>query len=348
MTGNSRPPAPSRVLIIKPSSLGDVVTALPVLRALRRTFPRCRVLWMLSATCAPLVEGDADLDGVVLFDRRRLGRAWRSPGALLDLERFLRGLRKQRFDWVIDLQGLFRSGFFAWASRAPVRAGFADAREGARMFYTHSIRVSAAHAIDRNIELAGQLGIDASREDLRLTVATDARAFADETFRRLGLKRGGFVACVPPTRWSNKRYPARHWRAVAAGLSKTAPVVLLGADGDRDLCDAIADGSPRVANLAGRTTVPQFAAMIACSALVICSDSAAQYIATAVGVPALTLIGPTRVERTGPYGRGRALTAPVPCQGCLKRRCRHATCMELISPAEVLAAAEAMLDQERR
>ena len=83
--------------------------------------------------------------------------------------------------------------------------------------------------------------------------------------------------------------------------------------------------------------------VIAASAGVICSDSAAKFIAPAVGVDVVVLIGPTRVERTGPYLRGRAVLADVPCRGCLKKSCRHLTCMQMIRPAEVVAAAKEML-----
>ena len=75
----------------------------------------------------------------------------------------------------------------------------------------------------------------------------------------------------------------------------------------------------------------------------LCSDSAAKFIAPAVAVEAITLIGPTRPERTGPYLKGIAITADIPCQGCLRRRCRHATCMEMIAPADVVQAAKDML-----
>jgi len=337
-------PAPRRVLIIKPSSLGDVVTAVPVLRGLRRSFPRARLSWMLSSGCAEIIAEDRDLDEVVLFDRGRLGAAWRSPAAAMELGRFLAALAKGGYDWVLDLQGLLRSGIFAAATRAPVRAGFADAREGAAVFYTHRIRPNGLHTVDRNIELARQLGIDARAGDMSLDVTPAGRAFAEDFRSRHGLADGEFLICVPPTRWVTKRYPVRHWRTVITALARKVKVVLLGAPGDEELCDSAARGAGAGAiNLAGQTGVAEMVAVIACSAGVICSDSAAKFIAPAVGVPVVVLVGPTRIERTGPYAGGAAIVAPVPCQGCLKKRCRHIACMELIDPGEVIAAADGML-----
>ena len=347
MIAHPKPSTPQRVLIIKPSSLGDVVTAVPVLRGLRRTFPDVHISWMLAGTCIEMMAHDTDLDEVILFDRVRLGKAWCQPGATRDLISFLGRLRKGRFDWVIDLQGLFRSGFFAWAAGASVRAGFADARELAGTFYSHSIAVEPPHTVDRNIALALELGIDARAEDMTLQVAPTGKEFARRFCEEHGIRAGGFIVCVPPTRWVTKRYPVRHWRAVVSALSKRLPVAVLGAPCDRQICSAVADGlGSGVINLAGKTGVVAMVGVIAASAGVTCSDSAAKFIAAAVGVEAITLMGPTRMERTGPYLRGRAIVADVPCQGCVKRRCRHITCMQMINPDEVISEVECMLEEQ--
>ena len=341
---------PGRVLIIKPSALGDVVTAMPVLRGLRRTFPQAHVAWLIRPDCAPLVRHDGDLNEVVLFDRKRLGNAWWSIGAAIALLRFRRQLRRGRFDWIIDLQGLFRSGYFARTTMAPVRAGFADAREGATVFYTHRVEVAQTHTVDRNIALGRALGIDARPQDMTLQVSPEGVRFAEDFQRRRGRKPRDFLICVPPTTWPTKRYPVRHWRKVVAALSVEVPAVLIGSPAEEDgrICQAVAEGlGSGVINLAGQTTVPEMVGLIAASAGVVCCDSAAKFIAPAVGVDAVVLMGPTRVERTGPYLRGRAILARVSCQGCLKKRCRHVTCMELIDPDEVIAAAREMLSAER-
>jgi heptosyltransferase-1/heptosyltransferase-2 len=336
--------APGKVLIIKPSSLGDVVTALPVLRALRRGFPRAHLSWLVSTSCSPLLAGDADLDEIVPFDRRRLGQAWRSAGAAGALAGLVKTLRRGGYDWVIDLQGLFRSGFFARVAGSPVRAGFANAREGAWMFYTHRLTPRAEHAVDRNIALAAMLGLDARRQDMTLSVRPEGRAFA-ESFRASHAVAGEpYVVLVPPTRWATKLYPARHWRSVAARLSGRAPVAIVGTPADAEMCSQVAsDCGRRVIDLAGQTTIAQMVGLIAGASCVVCSDSAAQHIAQAVGTDVVVLIGPTRPERTGPVLGGRCVTAPVPCQGCLRRSCRHMTCMQAIEPESVAAAVEQTL-----
>ncbi|MCD4824838.1 MAG: glycosyltransferase family 9 protein [Phycisphaerae bacterium] len=342
----STPAAPQRVLIIKPSALGDVVTALPVLRGLKRTFPQVQIDWLLSTSCAGLLEGDADLHEIILFDRKKLGRCWKSPIALTALMKFRATLRAGRYDWVIDLQGLIRSGIFSRWTKAKLRAGFADAREGAPLFYTHRIKTTAEHTVDKNIELAVALGIDARKEGMTLHVSEAGRAFAAEFCREHQLSHGEYLICVPPTRWVTKQYPIRHWRQVVAELAGDCPIVLLGspAENERRMCAQIAENQgPAVIDLAGQTSLPEMVALIAESAGVVCCDSAAKFIAPAVGVDCVTLIGPTRTQRTGPYLRGKAIVADVPCQGCLKKRCGHISCMDSISPAAVVQAAREML-----
>ena len=337
-----------RVLIVKPSALGDVVTAMPVLRGLRRTFGRdLHVGWLVNTNCADLIAHDSDLDECVLFDRKGLRTWWRSVRTARALLKLLRRLRRGRYDWVIDLQGLLRSSLLARFAGASVRAGFADAREAAPWFYTHKVPVDAdRHTVDRNIVLARQLGIDARGEDMTLQVSPRGREFA-EAFRAAHDLGPQFVVCVPPTRWATKLYPVRHWRRVVARLARSSSVVIAGAPGDRDLCGAVADGAPDgVVNAAGQTDVAQMVGLIAASAGVICCDSAAKFIAPAVGTDVVTLIGPTRVERTGPYLRGRPVVAEVECQGCLGKQCQHITCMESIDPEAVIAAAEQMLRRE--
>jgi len=292
-----------------------------------------------------LLDGDPDINELILFDRKKMGHCWRSPEARGAVLEFRKQLREGNNDWVIDLQGLLRSGVFTQWTHAPVRAGFADAREGASLFYTHRIHVTADHTIDRNIQLAQSLGIDAKPEDLRLRVSPSGQAFARSILDHLGVEAGGVLVCVPPTRWETKLYPVKHWRQVVQAAAKRMPVVLIGSPDEKELqmCAQIAEGIDGVTDLAGKTTIPQMVGMIAASAGVVCCDSAAKFIAPAVGVDCVVLIGPTRVERTGPYRKGRAIVAKVPCQGCLQKLCRHRTCMESISPEVVLEAIDAMI-----
>lgn len=349
-------PFPDRILIIKPSSLGDVVSALPVLHALRRTFPYSHIAWMVTPGCAGILEGEADLDERILFDRYRFGNIFRKAAPTRDFWDFCRYLRERKFDWVVDLQGLFRSGFLAYVTSAPVRAGFADSRESARLFYTHTIKPSEPHTIDRNIALARFLGVKVRREDLRLMLPEKIKNFVASFLEQNGLIERRYIVIAHGTRWESKLYPTRHWQKVAKELAGGFPIVLIGSSQETSRSDEIRSALGGLVDMTGKTTPAEAAGIIASSAVVVCCDSAASFIAPALGVPSVTLIGPTRIDKTGPYGdRARAILADVPCQGCLKRTCPHvsvqdgyATCMQLIEPERVIQAVrEAVLMRNR-
>jgi ADP-heptose:LPS heptosyltransferase len=320
-----------------------VVSAIPVLRALRRAYPRAHIAWMVARDCAGLLGDDADLNEIMIFDRRRLGKAWWHVGALGDLLVLLVRLRRGGFDLVLDLQGLLRSGIFAWVTRSRVRVGFNDSREWlAQWFCNYRLDVDDAHVVERNMRFAAMLGLETGKEDWRLGVPETARKSAGDFLAANGLSGKRYIVAVPPTRWITKIYPVRHWRRVLAALSQCWPIIVAGSPAPQEveLCRQVTEGlCAGVVNAAGRTSLPQLAALIAGAQGVVCSDSAAQYIADALGVPALALVGPTDPQRIRPRFHGRALVADVPCQGCLKRDCSHISCMESIQPDDVIAAA---------
>ena len=340
---------PARVLIIKPSSLGDVITAIPILRALKRKFPHAHISWMLSTACSDLLQDDGDLDEIIYFDRKKLGKCWCNLGAAIALLKFRSQLRAGRFDWVIDLQGLLRSAIFTRWTKAKLRVGFAHAREGATLFYNCKVATSQTHTIEQNIDLGRQLGLDPNTSDMTLTVSSAGQSYAENFCDTHNFHHGEFLVCVGPTRWETKKYPVRHWRKVIAAISDKIPVVLLGSleESECKMCAEIARDMDheKVIDLSGQTQIPQMVAIIVASRGVVCSDSAAKFIAPAVGVDCVTLLGPTRMEHTGPYPIGRGIVANVPCQGCLKKRCEHITCMQSIKQEVVIAATMEMIER---
>ena len=342
------PTDPKNILIIKPSSLGDVITAVPVLRALRRKFPQAKLSWLVAKSCLDVIEGDPDLSDIIVFDRKKLGKIWRSPAAFAELLKLRAKIRNAKFDLVIDLQGLLRSGFFTSWSKSPARVGFANAREGATLFYNFKHMPKKIHTVDRNTELAEAIGVEVTPADFKLNVTEQAKQFVSQIIADNNLTETGYFVCVPPTRWVTKLYPARYWRQVVAELTKIKPVVLLGSPAkfEVELCESVArDQAGKVINLAGKTTLKQLVGVISQASGVICSDSAAQFIAPGTQTPCLSLIGPTKPERTGPFwGLGKALVADIPCQGCLKKRCHHISCMQSLSPDLVVRTALEMFD----
>lgn len=341
-------PDPRRILIIKPSSLGDIVHALPVLAGLRQRFPHAHVAWLVGTSFQSLLAGHPLIDELIPFDRAHYGRMLRSPRAFVDFWRFVAGLRRRRFDWVIDLQGLIRSGLMSWFSGARRRSGFADAREGATFFYNEPVRIDEAvrHAVDKNVSLARQLGlpIDAPRFPLAISDAERAAA------RRLLGDLPRFTAVLPGARWESKTWPPERFADLIDRLhaDRAAPCVLLGAPSESPAATAICGKSTApVVDLVGKTSLRELAALLESAERVICLDSGPMHIAAALGKPTVALFGPTDEKRTGPYSpAARVLTESIECRPCLKRVCPlgHHGCMRRIDASRVADAVRELVD----
>jgi lipopolysaccharide heptosyltransferase I len=327
-------------LIIKPSSLGDVTHALPILRLLRRRYPNAKISWLVAPYCSGLLEGHPDLDEVILFDRRRFGTAWKNPSAGLDLIRFKRDLRRRRFDWVIDLQGLFRSGWLAWLTRAPVRIGFANAREFSWLFYTHRIPINTLeqHAVDRYLRIAQAAGCADEPIEFPFAVSdSDRSSVAQMT------GHDPYAVLLPGANWPTKRWPVENYQALVDPIRQRFNLRSIVAGGPDTI--ELANSIPSALNLAGKTTLPQLVALLERATLVIANDSGPMHIAAALNKPLVTIFGPTNPIRTGPYSRPDSVVrVDIPCSPCYSRKCSHTSCLRWLGIEPVLATAAEQLN----
>jgi lipopolysaccharide heptosyltransferase I len=338
MMGRSRPPlrdyTAGRVALLKPSALGDVIQSLPVLTALRRRFPAAHLTWVVNRAYADLLTDHPDLNDVLPFDRGATrGGPWAAAAAFVGL---MAEMRRRRFDLVVDLQGLFRSGLLAAASGAPRRVGLGAAREGAAWFYTDVVPVSdfhAYHAVDRYWLVAEALGAGAGPKLFRLPVADAHRPGARAA---LADRPRPWLALAVGSRWPTKRWPAEHFtvlvRRAQARFGGTA--VFVGTPDEAALADVVAAGlaGPSV-NLHGRTTLPQLAGVLAEADATLANDTGPLHLAAALGRPVVAPYTCTSVKLNGPYGAARgAVETTVWCQGSYVRRCARLECMAELTP----------------
>lgn len=340
-------PAAPRILILKPSSLGDIVHGLPVLAGLRHTWPDAHIAWLVGRSFASLLDGHPHLDEIIVFDRKRLGAMGWNPAAFIDFWRLVARLQRGRFDWVIDLQGLARSGLLSWFSGARRRVGFASARELAWLFYTLRVTTPIAdeHAIEKNLRVLEALGAARAPDGVVLPIRDEDREAAARLLRERQIDpHGDFVAVLPGARWDSKRWPPGNYVELIERLWRDASraSVLLGASDERALCDEIAGRcSTPVANLAGRTHLMQLAAVLERASLVVSQDSGPMHLAAALDRPLVALFGPTSPLRTGPHHpAARVVRLSLPCSPCYRRRCPlgHHACMKDLSVAALLEA----------
>lgn len=345
-----------RILIIKPSSPGDIIHALPVLRGLRQRFPSASISWLVATHFADLLNADPDLNEVIPFDRKRFGRMWHSLSALRDFIGFLSELRRRKFDLVIDLQGLFRSGFLAWVSGAAVRIGLPNSREFARLFHTHVTAKPAhsEHAADFNWSVASMHHFDRAPRDFSIRVREEDRAAADALQREsVGAANRDYAVLVPATRWETKCWPAKNFGQLARVMLDrfNLPSVLVGGGDDIARGQVAVEHSGGAAhNLCGKTTLRQLAVIIEKAAIVVTGDSTPMHMAAAFNRPLVAIFGPTNADRTGPYRRSDAVVRlDLDCAPCYLRhlhQCRfeHA-CMERMDVQRVADAVAVQLER---
>jgi lipopolysaccharide heptosyltransferase I len=332
---------PQRILIIKPSAVGDVVHTLPILNLLRRRWPDAHISWLVTPACAGLLEGHPQLNEVILFERRRLASSWRDPWALAELLKLKRRLRRRRFDLVIDLQGLFRSGWLTWKTRAPVRVGFGNARELAWLAYTHRVLIEddEQHAIERSLCVAEALGCGGGPVEFVFATQQVDREYVADQLRGIG----PYAVLLPGTNWPTKRWPAENFSALVGRFKERFGLASVIAGGP-DVAPLAARIGAAAHSLVGKTNLRELTALLENADVVIANDSGPMHIAAALGRPLVALFGPTNPVRTGPYARGDAvLRLDIPCSPCYSRQCSHQSCLRWLGVAAVLDAAAGQL-----
>jgi lipopolysaccharide heptosyltransferase I len=338
-----------KILILKPSSLGDVIQALPVLRLLKLQWPESEIHWWIDSGLAPLLEGDRDLAGVVRFERRR----WASPQHWPEMFHSVRWMRNQNFDLVIDLQCLARSGAFAWLANGKTLVGLDEVREGARGFYDIAVRRASwhTHAVDWYLETLRALNVPVHRNfdwiPMRPAVATALK-------QKWPLDSGRWVALQPGARWLNKRWPVEYFSELVRQGTLVDPEIrfaILGGSDDSELGAMIAKVSPeRALDLTGKLSLLEMIEALRVCDLMISNDTGPMHVAAALGKPVLGIFGPTEPRRTGPYGQlQNSIQGSLPCIPCMKPFCTYVQpleCLKMISPATVLARARRLMESQ--
>jgi len=306
-----------RILILKPSSLGDVIHALPTVHQIRQRYPQAHLAWLVNTAFISLLKHCPIIDEIIPFPRHEYRRL---PG-------LIRRLRRGRYDVVVDLQGLLRSGLLAALAGAPRRIGLSDARECAGFFHNEIIAVPRIHAVDRYLRAAVHLGGAAGPVEFPLGLAP-------------GKQSEGYLAIHASARWPTKLWGDDKFAELIRQLPQER-IILTGSAAEAERIGRLAQGAR---NLAGQTDLFELAEWYQRCAVVVTNDSGPMHLAAAVGTPVVAIFGPTDPALTGPYGKGHTvLRAALPCAPCFNGRCTNPdsmACMKGISVAEVLAAVQ--------
>ena len=355
--------APRRILVVKLSDIGDVLTATPALRALRESFPAARLDALVPPNSAPVLAASPLVDNVIVFDKFQYDRPVDAlkPSSLLALVRFALNLRRQRYDCLVILHhlttrwGTLKYAALALISGAKVRVGLDNGRG---WFLTHRARdggFGARHEVEYWLDVVGVIG--AVTEDTSLEMAIGENEQVSPLYQGRAGEGCPLVAIHPGSGGYSlaRRWSAERFARVADALVERhgARIVLVGtpADGVSQVASLMRS---EAVNLEGKTTLGQLAAILKRCDLFIGADSGVMHLAAAVGTPLVAIFGPSNHRAWGPWPRDDRhiiLRADLPCSPCSyvgysvgqREGCQAMTCMKAITPEMVLAAAERLL-----
>jgi ADP-heptose:LPS heptosyltransferase len=328
--------APRRILIILLGAIGDVVRALPLLGRLRAAWPGAYIAWAVEPKSAPILEGHAWLDELIIYDRRN------APWSFV---RFLRQIRRGGFDLTLDLQRHLKSGLVSMVSRAPERLGFAPAntKEFNHRFATRHIEAQPR----MRLKLAQYQAFGDALGIPQVPIAFGLKLPAEEQARAAAFLNDAPrspVAVILGSSWPSRIYFPE---MIAAALHELARPqdgmafhpVLIASPEERVLADQVMrelKGAPAT-DLSGRTGLRDLIAIFGECAVAFGPDSGPMHIAAAVGCPVVSLWGSTAPERSAPWDNEEfALRGAIPCHPCYLRECPIGReCMRRIDPLEV-------------
>ncbi len=320
MSTAGNPPDPA-ILVVRLGAMGDIIHALPAVRALKLGYPHAPLTWVVESKWAPLLEQNPFVDGIVTLDR----------GSFQGLAASHRALRQSAYRFAVDFQGLLKSALVAVDAQPATIYGFDSSlvrERAAAIFYQRRILTSAAHVVDRNLDLAAAAG----------AVCDGAPVFPLPPGRPEGdLPTGKFVLASPLAGWGSKQWPMAHYRALADRLRSELgiPLVLNGPPGA-----PLSDIAPALAHYSG---LPGLIHATRRASAIVGVDSGPLHLAAALDKPGVAIFGPTDPARNGPYGNSLRVLRSAAAVTTYKRGAAIDASMQDISPAEVFEILRAAL-----
>ena len=241
-----------KILIVKPSSLGDVVHSLPFLNSIKACFPKAEIHWVIAKGLEGLLECHPMVDRLIIINKDMWKKLSRTADTLKEVKQLLKDIRNEQYDLAVDLQGLFRSGIITMATRAPVRIGFSEAREGSSLFYNLKVKGGKdVHAVERYMKIAGALGCD--EKNILFPFSLCNSEMKNIEALRSGIK--DYAVIVPGARWDTKIWAAANFGRIASLLPMKS--IVIGSKSDMEIAEKVVQSSGGKAISLGRQNKPQ-------------------------------------------------------------------------------------------
>lgn len=341
------PAAPHNILAIRLSSIGDIVHALPAVSALGETYPQAEITWAIERRYASLLEGNPYVKRVIGIDTLGWRKHWTSLKTIREISSAIRALREQRYDAVIDFQGLIKTGLMSWLCRSPRRIGYArfpHREPGAGFFYTEEAPVPGpVHVIQENMALVERLCARASTWRFPLPRNENDEKYAESSLAAIG----DFILVSPGGGWIAKRWPPASYADLLTQITRRPvlsclTVVLTGSAAEEEDIRRILESSGNRRAYYIPATLGQYIALARRARLFIGGDTGPMHLAAALGVPVVAIMGPTDPLRNGPFSP-LDITLSNHAEVNHTRRGKSPAFLQGISVEDVAAAAEERL-----
>lgn len=331
----------SKILFFKIGAIGDVLMTTPLVRAVRKKYPKAHITYATGKWSVPVVEGNKSIDEVITFDEKKLFKK-----NILYAMSIASKIRKNQYNTCFVLDKTWLAGLLAWKFDIPERIGFNRNGEG----FANTVNVDyekRKHEIEYYLELGKKIGVRHDALQMDLTISNTASMKMKKIVKKpfVVIAPGG--AENPGQKMPSRRWPLERFHAVAKHIqSKGYNIILIGGHADTRFASGFGSSTSLV-NLIGKTSLQESAAVMKMSKLVICNDSGPMHIAAASGAKVLSIFGPTDPVRKAPVGNEhKYIWHKIDCQkaelhGVYKKE--HMKNIQRVTVAEVIMAADKML-----
>ena len=322
---------PKKILIIKPSSLGDVIHSLPFLKSLNETFLDTEIHWVIARGLEGLLENHPMIKRIWIINKDDWKNLKTLERTIKEFRYLFSELKKESFDIVVDLQGLFRSALIAYTTGSPIRIGLKNSREGSSLFYTHKVESERdIHAVDKYLMIASALGCEIKNISFPMPLIKEK-----DYIKKIKEEIGDYVVLIPSARWKTKIWGAEKFGRLSKMLNMRS--LIIGSNSDIEIAKEIeVFSSGKAISFAGKTDLKDVITLIRGSRFVISNDTGPMHIAAALNKQVVAIFGPTSPERTGPYGKNHlVIRSSLSCSPCFKKRCSDIRCMDSIKVEDV-------------
>ena len=323
------------ILIIKHSSLGDVLHSTGHIRTIKETFPGSTITLLTAPPANEIFKHNKHIDKVLVFDKDRAKREWkRSPGWVIHhIFTVLKEVRSTHYDLALDLQGRLKSVFFLYSAKAKRKYV-----KGRWLFLKRFSRPEM-HAIKEMDQVLRMAGVPVRNSEMEIFTSRGEEKTIEGLLKRINPSNKKIFIISPFTRWETKNWGIEKYKAVINNLTMDVLVILTGLADKKKEIDELADqvNGRSVVNLAGELKLLELAELMKKSHLLLTGDSFPMHLASALHIPLIALFGPTDEERIGPVGkRCTVLRAGEICRRCYQREQCKQNCITYIQPETVL------------